>query len=115
MSGRKNTLVPIPVITNGDMSGSLTSLSTNIQYLDFWSFEFVATGSADGQYDIQVSHDNLNWVTLNLPVTAAIIAGSPNPVIIANTEVVPEPYVRAIYTATSGTGTLNVTLTARQG
>lgn len=115
MSGRKNTLQPIPVITNGDMSGDLASISTNIQYLDFWSFEFVATGSPDGQYDIQVSHDNVNWVTLDLPVTSAIAGGAPNPVIIANTQVVPEPYIRAIYTFTSGTGTLNVTLTARQG
>lgn len=115
MSGRKNTLLPIPIVTNGDMSGNITSSSTNIQFLDFWSFEIIVAGTPTGVFDIQISHDNSNWVSIPLSTAPVSTAGSPSPIIIENTQVVPAPYIRLVYTSTSGTGTLNVSLTARQG
>lgn len=113
MSGRKNTLPPIYIISSGDMSGNLTSSVTNVQYLDFVCIEAVITGTSTGSLDVQVSNDQTNWVSLPLDPPPTITSGSPNPIMIQITQEV-APYIRVVYTASSGTGTLNVTLTARQ-
>lgn len=115
MSGRKNTLPPIPIVTAGNMSGNVTSISVGVQYLDFISIEVVITGTPTGTLDVQISHDNSNWVSVPLSSTAVITSGSPSPIIFENIEALPAPWVRMVYTATSGSGTMSATLSARQG
>lgn len=115
MSGRKNTLLPISIVRSGDMSSNITSNSVNIQFQDFVSIEVIITGTATGSLAVQGSHDNTNWVSYPLSADNTITAGSPSSFLIENHQVLPSPYIRLTYTATSGSGTMNATLTARQG
>lgn len=115
MSGRKNTLLPISIVSSGDMSSNVTSSSVNIQFQDFVSIEVLITGSPTGTLAVEGSHDNVNFIAYPLAADSTITAGSPSRFLIENHQVLPSPYIRLTYTATSGSGTMNATLTARQG
>lgn len=123
MSGRKNSLSQYKIISAGDMSlTSITSKVTNIQYLDNIGMQFNFTGAPVGTFDVQVSGDYLtdelgniisagNWISVNLPQqpVASGAAGS----IYVDLNQLSAPYIRAVYTKTSGTGTLNAFITAK--
>lgn len=110
MSGRKNTLEPVSLVTSGDMSGNITSRSQNVQFLDFVSVQIDITGSPVGSLDVQVSQNNSTWVSLPLSPTPDV---SKTPIVIEITEEIC-PYIRIVYTATSGSGTMTALITARQ-
>jgi len=112
MSGRKNTLTPIYIITNGDMSGNITSNSTNVQFLDDVSVQIVITGSPTGEFFWDVSLDNTNFVSIPMTPSASISAGSPNDIGI-DYERTAFVYVRIRYVFGSGSGTCNAKLSAR--
>lgn len=109
---------PQQVITNGNMSGNLTSLVTIMDQLLMISYSIVWTGSTPvGTVSIQVSDDySINpdgttrntgtWNTLPLSASTDISGNSGNGFIdvAANAGYA----IRLVYTRTSGTGTLNV-------
>lgn len=112
-------LVPHSVVTNGDMSASITSQVTVIQRISGNSYDVSWTGAPVGTFSVQISNtysENVdgsvrnagNWatVTLSSPITAA---GSPDNAMINLAGL--ECYaVRLVYTRTSGTGTLNAVI-----
>lgn len=116
MSGRKNTLPAYQIITAGDMStASITSAISNIQYLDNISLQLIWTGSPVGTFAVQGSLDHSQdslgnvtnagtWdgLTLN-PAPAAI--GSAGHILLDLNEL-SFPWIRVVYTKTSGTGSL---------
>lgn len=112
MSGRKNVLVPTSVITSGDMSqATVTSLTTNVQYMDNVSYEAAWTGTPTGVLVIQGSHTGVNWNT--------IVTASPAPSGSAGSQLfdlnqLSFPLVRMLYTRTSGSGTLNATVSVKE-
>ena len=119
---RKNVLERYQAITAGNMSGNLTSPVTNIKFLDNVLMEFVATGSPGGSYSVEVSADyqtdnngNVinagNWTALEFN-PSPIITGAGTVVIDMNQ--LSAPYIRAKYTRTSGTGSLNLFISAKE-
>lgn len=117
MSSRKNALFPFSIITDGDMSlASITSLVTGIQYLDNIAIELSFTGTPTGTFQVQGSlsyerdaQGNVTnagqWTPLNLPQSP--VASGASGVILIDLNQLSFPYIRVVYTRTSGSGTLN--------
>lgn len=113
---RKNTLVKFQNVTNGDMSGNITSAVTNIQFLDNIGIQLNFTGTPTGTFAIQVSADHVqdsqgavsvpgNWIALTLSPSPAA-TGSANQIYIDLNQL-SAPYVQVVYTPASSTGVLN--------
>jgi len=121
-------LKPTYVVTNGDMSGNITSLPTNIEQISMASYDISWTGVPVGTFQVQVSNSyvpsaapgNLpnnsgNWTTIpaadfqgNYPVPAGSASNGALDVSITGFT-----WVRLVYTSTSGTGTLNVVVAGK--
>lgn len=130
---RKNVLLPSKTITDGDMSqASLTSSITEIQYLDDVGVQLTWTGSPVGTFAVQISADHKRydptnqvtavgtWIPLvftywngSIFVTdtsAPTSLGSP---IYLDLALLSAPFIRVVYTRTSGSGTLQCTVTGK--
>lgn len=128
MSTRTN-LRPTPVITAGNMASNITSLVTILQGISGVSYSLAWTGTTPvGTASVQVSNDySLNpngtvdsagtWTTIFLnvngtPATTIPISGNTGNGFINIADM--EGYaIRLIYTAGSGTGTLNATVNGK--
>lgn len=132
MSSQKNSLLKFKNITNGDMAqASITSAVTNIQYLDDVGLQFSWTGSPVGNFQIQVSADysqdaqgnvldSGHWVPLLLSywngsafVTSVDLPASLGSPYYLDLALLSAPWIRVVYTKSSGTGTLNSFITAK--
>lgn len=111
MSARKNNLVTYTSLDGGDMSGNLTTASTDIRWLDNIVLYMSWTGTPTGTFGIQVSPDNLTWFNLNLLPAITATGGSGSHRVALNQ--LPDPYIRAIYTASSGSGSLTVKIAGK--
>lgn len=107
---------PTPVITNGDMSGNLTSKISILSNISMISYSLSWSGTAPvGVIAVQVSNDYSEnadgstrnagtWTTLTLSA-ATNVSGDTGTGFIDITET--SAYaIRLVYTATSGVGTL---------
>ncbi len=127
MSARPN-IAPQRVITNGSMAANITSNPTILLNLSMLTYQAVWTGSTPvGTIAVQGSEDYaLNpdgtvgnagtWTTLTLSyngtsVTSVPVSGNTGSGIIEVTTAIYA--LRLVYTAGSGTGTLNVTMNAK--
>lgn len=103
-------------------SATLTSLVTNIQRLDDVGYQANFTGSPVGVFTVQFSADYVqdfmgnvtntgNWITapLGSPSAASGSAGS----VYIDLAGLSAPWIRLVYTKTSGTGTLNAFITGK--
>lgn len=131
MSDRKNNLLSYPIIQSGDMSGSLLSKVTNIQYLDNIGLQYTWSGAPVGFLSAEISADYAqdingnvtnpgNWVPLTLSyfngtdfVTTTLIPTSVGSPVYLDLDLLSAPWIRARYTRTSGTGTLTTVITAK--
>lgn len=131
---RKNVLIPVKTITDGDMSqATLTSLVTEIQYLDNVGYQLDWTGSPVGTFQIQVSSNYKRydltdkvtnagtWLPLVLTywdgaafVTSTTIPTSLGSPIFLDLALLSAPFIRVLYTKGSGTGTLQCMVTGKQ-
>lgn len=111
MSGRKNNLATFVTLSAGDMSGNLTTASTDIRWMDNLVMYFSFTGTPTGTFAIEVSPDNTNWYPLTL-VVAPTASGAGGIHRVALNQL-PDPYIRATYTRTSGSGSLTVTIAGK--
>lgn len=106
----KKVIEPSIVLKNGDMSqASLVSSPTVVKYMDNVSYQAVYSGTATGTFDVEVSHDGVSYSPLGLLVSLA--GGSPQFIDVNQTGAA---YIRFTYTRAAGTGTLNVTVTAKE-
>lgn len=116
-------LKPHAVITNGGMSGSITSEPTIVQMLSLVSYTISWSGSTpSGVITVQVSNDySVNadgsvknagtWSTLDLSDTATV-SGNTGTGAIAISLI--EFYaIRLVYTRTSGTGTMQAVVVGK--
>ena len=113
-------LSPNQVITNGDMSGNITSKVTIIQNMSQISYDISWTGSTPvGVMSVQVSNTytqnadgtvrnagNWNTLTLNTPANVSGNTGNGFIDIDANGAYA----MRLVYTVGSGTGTMNASV-----
>lgn len=114
MNGK--TLLPIPILVNGDMSlTSLTSTTLPIQWEDSVALQFTWSGSPVGTIAINVSLDQVNWVPL--PVASFTgtypVPGTTTSPAIVEVVLSAVSYLQVVYTKVSGSGTLNVKAAAK--
>lgn len=109
----KDNLAPYKTITNGDMSAAtLTSTPTNIINKDNVAIALVWTGSPVGTFAVNVSQDKTTWIPLTLSTTP-VASGSAGSIGLDLNQLA-FPHIQVVYTKTSGTGTLNCTISAKQ-
>jgi hypothetical protein len=107
-------LSPQSVITNANMTTTVTSLVTIIQNTSKVSYDISWTGTPVGTFSVQVSNTNPgNWtpLTLSAPTTAT---GAPGNGFI-DIDQIASYAIRLQYAPTSGTGTLNATIAGKVG
>jgi hypothetical protein len=118
MSGRKNSLLSFKIVSAGDQSlATVTSTITSIEFLDNIGIQVnILTGTASGSFDVQISGDHRevngnvtvagNWISLGSSYTATVTSGSPANIYFDLNQL-SAPYVRLLYTKSSGTGTFD--------
>lgn len=122
MSSRPN-FQPYSVIRNGDMSTNLTSLPTIIQFLSLVSYAVTWSGTSPvGTVTVEVSNNysqNTDGTTKNpgtwdtLPLSAPTgVSGNTGSGFI-DIDANAGHALRLVYTAASGTGTMNVTVNGK--
>jgi len=120
--GRKDALISWKMFSPDptDLSTDQTSQYTNIQFLDNVGITVLWTGTSPvGQITVQGSNDPnngvtapTNWVDLDFGSTINISGNSGGHLININQRSF--GWIRMIYTAVSGTGTMSATLNATQ-
>jgi hypothetical protein len=93
------------LLTASTMTGTVTSASIDIRWVDNVAFQFNFTGTPTGTFFIDGTIDNSNWNALVLtPVPVA--SGSAGSILI-NLAELGFPYIRCRYVASGGTGSLD--------
>lgn len=93
------------IITNGDMSADVSATQQLNQAFGY-SVQAVWTGSPVGTIKLQASIDNVTYIDVANSSQAVSGAGD----YFWNVFLVEYPWMKAVYTFSSGTGTLNVQL-----
>lgn len=98
---------PVKIVTDGAMTGTavITSPEVGVQDLKSCSFQYVFTGTPNGTFDIEGSVDGVNFESMGITIAAAAGAAGNRVVDITDTGVAA---LRAKYTNTSSTGTLQI-------
>lgn len=122
MSSRNNPLAPYPVVAAGDLSADVTSAVTGIVYQDNVVYQCLLTGAPVGTLYVQGSVDYKPGPPAdnNTPAFAgtwvdiihADIAGADQ--VIFDLNQLPVPYIRVFYDFTSGTGSMDVLVSAKK-
>jgi hypothetical protein len=115
---------PYQVITNGNMSGNIISAVTIIQNLSMLSYDISWTGTSPvGAMSVQVSNTYTqnadgsvknagNWTTVPLGTnTTNINTNTGNGFI--DIDVIGAYAIRLVYTVSSGTGSMNATISGK--
>lgn len=117
-----NLLRPVTLFSAQSMASSLTSTAVEVKNQDNVGFQLHWTGSPTGTFSVQVSSDHMqdiegnitvpgNWITL--PLSPGIVAsGAPDDAYIDLNQLSAQ-YVRVVYTAASGTGSLTAIAVAK--
>lgn len=120
----KNFLSPVKRLTSQSLAAGFSSTPTDIRYLDNVSIQLntttanaVGTFSVEGSLDYQKGQDDASaaansgtWVTI---VSAPPLAGA-NVNTLLDLNQLSFPYVRVTYTRTSGTGTVDMYISAKE-
>ena len=118
----KNVLERYQSIVNGNLSATLTSPVTNIKYLDNVLIELICTGSPNGTFFVEFSADynqDLNQNALNSGTWVPLDFGTNPPTITTATDIMldlnqmPAPFVRVRWVPVSGSGTVNMWISAK--
>jgi hypothetical protein len=116
---------PFPVILNGDMSGTVTSLVTVLQNMSMLSYDISWSGTGTmGTFDVQVSNsysENAdgtvrnpgNWTSL--PLSHPTIVATDSGFGFIDIEALGAFAARLVYTPTAGTGLLQAILIGKVG
>lgn len=100
------------------MSGNIVSAITNIEYLDDIGYQVNFPTTALGTFSVQVCMDynsvtgTANWN--DYPFTTTPTADGVLTSIYLDMPLLSAPWIRLIYTRTSGTGTLNAFICGKQ-
>lgn len=119
MSGKK-ALLPYKLVDAESMGATVTSDPTNVQYLDNIGLQVTATGTPTGTISVEATASSedprdgsaAQWDELTFDPVLPAIAGAPISFLI-NLNQIPFSRIRVVYTRTSGTGVLNVTVAGK--
>lgn len=117
-----NLLRPVHIITAQSMATTITSSAVEIENQDNIGIQLHWIGTPTGAFSIQISSNHLedsqhnvitagNWVTLTLS-PAITASGSADDAYIDLNQI-SALYMRIVYTATSGAGTLDAYVVAK--
>lgn len=117
-----NLLKPVHIINTQSMASTITSAAVEVKNQDNVGFQMKWIGTPTGTFAFQVSMDHLednegnivvagNWITL--PVTPAIAAVGSADTAYVDLNQLSAMYVRIVYTASSGSGTLDAYIAAK--
>jgi hypothetical protein len=116
-SAKQYNTLPVQIIPTQAVSGNVTSLPTNVFYKDNVGIQLVWTGTLAGTFSAQVSFDYNKdtgigtWTSL--PLSPAITAsGTPDNAVIELNQTT-APYIRVVFTYSSGSGNLTGILAAK--
>lgn len=119
MGSSKNVIKSWHGIIDGSMATSLESAPTNVLFVDNINCQLNYTGTPTGTFTVQVSSDydpNTatagNWIPVDFGQVIGA-AGSGDQIILDMNQL-PAPWMKVVYTSVSGTGTLNMYLTAKE-
>lgn len=116
---RKNSLDPIyvnltaagPTPSTLSLSASFNTVSTAVPYQDGLNYQInISTSNSIGNFYLQASDDNVNFADVG---QAAIVASASDVAICEITQVTAKYYRLRYQSATAGTGTCQIFLTAR--
>lgn len=94
----------------GDMSGSITTDSQQLNQMFLCSIQAVWTGStANGTLKLQISNDNITFSDYTGSSVSVNGAGD----FMWNLSYTGFPWIRVVYTRSSGTGVLNITVNGK--
>jgi hypothetical protein len=112
---RKNVLKPYKMIDGGDLSSNITSSTTSVINLDKASISISWSGSSPvGTIEVEARNGEADpWTALDFGGSTISISGNSGSHRILLNET-PFTDVRVSYTATSGTGTIDAIITAKQ-
>lgn len=98
------------IVTSGDMSGNISSGAQDISSLSNYAVQYTWSGTSPvGAVSVQISNDGVNFDNLSAPVA---VSGNSGTKVIKDSES-GYKYIRAVYTFTSGVGSLNVILNGK--
>lgn len=119
---QKANLAPVTIISGGDMSSSITSKVTNILNQDNVSIELSWTGTPNGSFAIQgsLTHAEQNgnvtnvgtWTPITLPAAVVAVGSAGSALLDLNQ--LSFPWIRVVYTASSGSGSLTYSISGKQ-
>lgn len=114
MSGRKDVLTPQHIIVAGDMSqATVTSANMPVMFMDNIGVQvnWSAGSSPVGVIQVQASLDGVNFDALDFGSVINITGNSGS--LLININQIPYNQIRVQYIKTSGSGTLDVYMTAK--
>jgi len=109
----KAVIKPFQVVTDGNMSGDVTSLPTDIESVDAVGYQVVFTGTAVGDFEVHGSINGTNWEALDLGSPSPEAAGVGGSFVIS-LSLIPYSKLRLKFVRTSGSGTLNAWVMAKR-
>lgn len=126
MSSRKSNTLAFKVLSSVSMSATITSSATNIQYLDNIGVQHNWSGSPVGTLTVQISADYSegpagsiintgNWITLTQPDGSSFLVNTGGATGQAYMDITQTsaPWIRSVFTSSSGTGFLSTFITAK--
>lgn len=106
--GRKSVLEPYKIVDGGDISSNVISPETQVKNLDQITYEVVWSGTSPvGEVTVETQVKDV-WQAIALP-TISVSGNSGNHLITINSASHFHK-LRLVYTATSGTGSLDVSI-----
>lgn len=103
---------PYKFIDATSLGATFTTDPVDISYLNNVALHLVCTtsaGSPNGTFDVQgaakIDPDTGDWVSVTLPSTPTLSGSAAN--FLINLALIAFPYIRVVYTRSSGTGTAN--------
>jgi hypothetical protein len=97
------------LVLNQSMTSTYTSPSQQLAFMINACIQAVFTGTPVGTLDLQVSNDNVNWTVYTGSSTTVNGAGS-FAWLLAD---IGFPWIQVVYTASSSTGSLSVTVNGK--
>jgi hypothetical protein len=100
-----------PIIIAGDMSGDLSSSAIDISDISNYAVQFSWVGTAPvGSVNVLISNDGVGF---DLLASAKSLSGNSGTLIIKDSDT-GYKYVKAIFTFTSGVGSLNASISGKR-
>jgi hypothetical protein len=114
MSTGKRVIPPFQVMIAADLAGNVTSSETDVMGLDYARYDIAWSGTAPiGVMTVEYLKDgDATWATLDVGTIAVSGASGTHEILFTE---LPFKRIRLKYTRTSGTGTMNAYITAKEG